>query len=274
MEVQDFDEAEALLAVGREQLAAATEAAAAAGRRRDDLVALAEQLPGRLQTTGLAAKSLEASLVEHADSVAFLDHVPDAAALAAQVAGLLSELAGDRPRLLTVEKQGAALHASVTGARQVVDEVVAEHQRVLRLIAEAEAAVRDAEAWASRAHSGTEADTLAAEARRVLDESRALSSLPQARRDAQAAITAARQAQEAAQSAIRAHEAQERASAAAARRQAASRRSSGGGGSFGGGSFGGGGGGGSRGGSKSFGGGSRGGSKSFGGGGRGGSKKF
>ena len=211
--------------------------------------------------------------MEHADSVAFLDSVPDAAGLGAQVAGLVSELASDRPRLLTVEKQGAGLHAAVTGAQRVVDEVVAEHQRVLRFMAEAEAAVRDAESWASRAQSGREADTLATEARRVLEESRALASLPESRRDAQAAIAQARQAEESAQSAIRAHEAQERAAAAAARRQAAARRSSGGGGSFGGGSLGGGSG--SRGGgSKSFGGGSRGGSKSFGGGGRGGSKKF
>ena len=49
MEVQDFDEADALLAAGRDQLAAATEAAAAPGRRRDDLMALAQKLPGRLR---------------------------------------------------------------------------------------------------------------------------------------------------------------------------------------------------------------------------------
>ena len=267
MEVQDFDAAEQQNAQARSELTAVAEAAAAPARRRDELVTLAAQLPVRVTAAGEALQRLNASLVEQAAAVEFLDTSPDVSFLGTRVGQLNGELAADRPALITLDAEVATLSAGIAEAQAQVDDIAAQYLLVMSKLDQAAAEIRDAESWAGRPHAGSRATELVQEAQASLQAAHALPTLAQASSDAEAAIRTAREAQSAARSAIDAHEAEQRRQQEAARRAAAASRSTS---SFGGGRSGGG----SRGGARSFSSGSRGGSRSFGGGSRGGSKKF
>lgn len=263
MDAQRFDDADASLAAALAKLDRADAAVAGVREARRHLLALADQLPGRVRTEQDVVRATSDVLAANPAAVRFVDPAPDLDGHRARAAEAATELDGDRPRLLTLDVEVAALAEDVRADRERVDATVAAYEATVAALAQARAAVRDADAVTSRAHAGNRARGLFGHAARVLAEAEQIVTLASATEGAHEAVRIAQSAEYEARRAIRAHQDEQNRRAAFA--AGASRSSS----SFGGGHGFSGGGGGGGGGSSSFGGGG-----GSGGGGGGGSSSW
>lgn len=263
MAVQDFDAAEA--ATGRaQQLVAEVEAASAAPAARGaELLALAEELPRRLEQAHEALARLHDDLTENGDAVAYLHPPVGDAEIAGDLTWVRNELDRDDPQLFEVRDVLGRVEKALTAEAGRVAAITHAYAEAQQLLSQARSAVAAACSAAHRMHAGHRAAALADEAQSLLEEAERTEDVEICVRQARAALGRARDAETEARRAIRAH------------RSRATFTGGGSGGGFGGGRSRGGTGGGFGGGRS--GGGFGGGSSGFGGRGggfRGGSSKF
>ncbi|TIC80712.1 TPM domain-containing protein [Nocardioides sp. GY 10127] len=206
MEVQAFDQAQGTLDEARADAGRAEQAAKAPEERRARLAGLSRDLPGRVREVLAGAEALRADVAGHVDAVAYLRPTPAVGPLLDDARRLESDLAAARPPLLAVEAALSPLVERLRTLRSVVDEVVAEHTRALEALARAEATVAAARSAAAgrdvsartRARADEAAAALAGAAAAVT-LSAILAEAERARRQGDAALSAARSERAAAQ---------------------------------------------------------------------------
>ena len=121
MSVQRFADAEAAVSRGDGLVAKATEAIAVPAARKSNLEELTERLRTRLATMQTSRADLAAKIAANTGAVAFLETVPDTAALAAQLAGLADDVAATRPALYSARGGIDMAEAALLAAHQSVD---------------------------------------------------------------------------------------------------------------------------------------------------------
>ncbi len=206
MSMQRFADAEAAVSRGDGLVAQATQAIAVPATRKSDLEELADRLRTRLGRLQTSRADLAAKIAARADAVAFLDKVPDTAALAARLEGLVGDVAAARPALYSARVAVDAAEASLLAEHGSVDAVVVLFDKAEKRVKEAGSAVADAESESGRMHAGTRSKDMAEQAAAELAATTTASSLEQVIEHADAAIDLARDAVDAARAARRRHQ--------------------------------------------------------------------
>jgi hypothetical protein len=206
MSSQRFADAETAVSRGDGLVAKATEAIAVPAARKSNLEELTDRLRTRLAAMQTSRADLAAKIAANTGAVAFLETVPDTAALAARLAGLADDVAATRPALYSARGDIDLAEMALLAAHQSVDAVVALFDEAEKRVKEAGAAVADAQSESGRMHAGSRSRDLADQAAAELDATTSASTLEQVIEHADAAIELAKDAVDAAQDARRRHQ--------------------------------------------------------------------